>query len=60
MIIVVYSTAAAQAPVRPTCHVWAVSFDTFHAGSSEYGVVTEEGVALSGLFIIDKQGIIQH
>lgn len=28
--------------------------------SSDYGVLTEEGVALRGLFIIDKQGIIQH
>ena len=28
--------------------------------SSDYGVLTEEGVALRGLFIIDKKGIIQH
>lgn len=28
--------------------------------SSSYGVLTEEGIALRALFIIDKQGIIQH
>ena len=28
--------------------------------SSSYGVLTEEGVALRALFIIDKKGIIQH
>nr|YP_009546278.1 thiol-specific antioxidant protein [Gelidium gabrielsonii]AYO27626.1 thiol-specific antioxidant protein [Gelidium gabrielsonii] len=28
--------------------------------SSSYNVLTEEGKALRGLFIIDKQGIIQH
>jgi alkyl hydroperoxide reductase subunit AhpC len=25
-----------------------------------YGVLNEEGVALRGLFIIDKEGIVQH
>ncbi|HIK23629.1 MAG TPA: peroxiredoxin [Thermosynechococcus sp. M3746_W2019_013] len=28
--------------------------------STAYNVLTEEGVALRGLFIIDKEGIIQH
>jgi peroxiredoxin (alkyl hydroperoxide reductase subunit C) len=28
--------------------------------SSAYNVLTEEGIALRGLFIIDKEGIIQH
>jgi len=28
--------------------------------SSSYNVLTDEGVALRGLFIIDKEGIIQH
>ncbi|WP_298614224.1 peroxiredoxin [uncultured Thermosynechococcus sp.] len=28
--------------------------------SAAYNVLTEEGVALRGLFIIDKEGIIQH
>jgi peroxiredoxin (alkyl hydroperoxide reductase subunit C) len=28
--------------------------------SSSYGVLTEDGIALRALFIIDKQGIIQH
>lgn len=28
--------------------------------SKAYGVLTEEGVALRGLFIIDKAGLIQH
>jgi peroxiredoxin (alkyl hydroperoxide reductase subunit C) len=28
--------------------------------SSDYGVLTEEGIALRALFIIDKEGIIQH
>ena len=28
--------------------------------SSSYQVLTEEGVALRGLFIIDKEGIVQH
>lgn len=28
--------------------------------SSDYGVLTDEGVALRALFIIDKRGIIQH
>jgi len=28
--------------------------------SEAYGVLSEEGVALRGLFIIDKEGVIQH
>lgn len=28
--------------------------------SEAYGVLTEDGVALRGLFVIDKQGIVQH
>jgi len=28
--------------------------------SSSYNVLTDEGVALRGLFIIDKEGVIQH
>jgi peroxiredoxin (alkyl hydroperoxide reductase subunit C) len=28
--------------------------------SSAYNVLTEEGIALRGLFIIDKEGIVQH
>lgn len=28
--------------------------------SKSYGVLTEEGVALRGLFIIDKEGVVQH
>jgi peroxiredoxin (alkyl hydroperoxide reductase subunit C) len=28
--------------------------------SEAYGVLTEEGVALRGLFIIDKEGVVQH
>jgi peroxiredoxin (alkyl hydroperoxide reductase subunit C) len=28
--------------------------------SSKYGVLTEEGVALRALFVIDKEGVIQH
>lgn len=28
--------------------------------ASDYGVLTEEGVALRGLFLIDPQGVIQH
>lgn len=28
--------------------------------STKYGVLTEDGVALRGLFIIDKEGVIQH
>lgn len=28
--------------------------------SKKYGVLTEDGVALRGLFIIDKEGLIQH
>ena len=28
--------------------------------SSAYNVLTEDGVALRGLFIIDKEGIVQH
>jgi len=28
--------------------------------SSAYNVLTEEGIALRGLFIIDKEGVIQH
>ena len=28
--------------------------------SESYGVLTDEGIALRGLFIIDKEGIIQH
>ncbi|KAK9841501.1 hypothetical protein WJX74_006789 [Apatococcus lobatus] len=28
--------------------------------SDKYGVLTDDGVALRGLFIIDKEGIIQH
>lgn len=28
--------------------------------SADYGVLTEDGVALRALFIIDKEGIIQH
>jgi peroxiredoxin (alkyl hydroperoxide reductase subunit C) len=28
--------------------------------STAYNVLTEEGIALRGLFIIDKDGVIQH
>jgi peroxiredoxin (alkyl hydroperoxide reductase subunit C) len=28
--------------------------------SKAYGVLTEDGIALRGLFIIDKEGVIQH
>uniref|UniRef100_A0A7S3ZDD6 Peroxiredoxin C-terminal domain-containing protein n=1 Tax=Lotharella globosa TaxID=91324 RepID=A0A7S3ZDD6_9EUKA len=28
--------------------------------SEAYGVLTDEGVALRGLFLIDKEGVIQH
>lgn len=28
--------------------------------ATEYGVLTEGGVALRGLFLIDKQGVVQH
>lgn len=28
--------------------------------SKAYGVLTEDGIALRGLFIIDKEGIVQH
>lgn len=28
--------------------------------SEAYGVLTEEGIALRGLFIIDREGVIQH
>ena len=28
--------------------------------SDAYGVLNEEGIALRGLFIIDKEGIVQH
>jgi peroxiredoxin (alkyl hydroperoxide reductase subunit C) len=28
--------------------------------SEAYGVLTDEGIALRGLFIIDKEGVVQH
>jgi peroxiredoxin (alkyl hydroperoxide reductase subunit C) len=28
--------------------------------SDAYGVLTDEGIALRGLFIIDPEGIVQH
>lgn len=28
--------------------------------SEAYGVLTEDGIALRGLFIIDKEGVVQH
>jgi peroxiredoxin (alkyl hydroperoxide reductase subunit C) len=28
--------------------------------SEAYGVLTDEGIALRGLFIIDPQGVVQH
>merc|ERR1712032_179767 len=28
--------------------------------SESFGVLTEDGIALRGLFIIDKQGVVQH
>lgn len=28
--------------------------------SEAYGVLTQEGVALRGLFIIDREGVVQH
>jgi len=28
--------------------------------SEKYGVLTEDGIALRGLFIIDKEGVVQH
>ena len=28
--------------------------------SKAYGVLTEDGIALRGLFIIDKEGVVQH
>lgn len=28
--------------------------------SKSYGVLTEDGISLRGLFIIDKEGVVQH
>jgi len=28
--------------------------------AKSYGVLTEDGIALRGLFIIDKEGVVQH
>lgn len=28
--------------------------------SKAYGVLTEDGIALRGLFIIDREGVVQH
>ncbi|KAK9850089.1 hypothetical protein WJX84_012002 [Apatococcus fuscideae] len=50
------------------CQVMGISVDSqfshLHGpsktGARVYGVLTDDGVALRGLFIIDKEGIIQH
>ncbi len=34
--------------------------DLSHAISRDYGVLLESGVALRGLFLIDKEGIVRH
>jgi alkyl hydroperoxide reductase subunit AhpC len=39
---------------------YPVIADTSHALSRQYGVLSEDGTALRGTFIVDPEGIVRH